>query len=272
MILVTGASGTNGRTLLRRLSALGAGVRAMVRQGVGRDNDLFRGVELAYADFDDAASISRALGGIESAFLVTNSSERAEEQQLRFVERASEAGVRRIVYISQLHAARNSPVRFLHYHAVVEQAISSSGMAFTHLRPNLAFRQSIQSDGSILAPVGDARVSIVDVRDIVDARRNGFAPHRCAWETDHVRGHSGNGNAKRVVEFWLSRMAGRWTRRGLRALSTWRSLRHLSCSPRRYRPSTWHIPGVCNRLQADVLAMIVLQLAVGSRGNRQLSG
>ena len=46
-------------------------------------------------------------------------------------------------------------MRFLHYHAVVEQAISSSGMAFTHLRPNLymqgmlAFRYSIQSDGRI---------------------------------------------------------------------------------------------------------------------------
>jgi uncharacterized protein YbjT (DUF2867 family) len=172
MILVTGATGTNGRELLGRLSALGVGVRAMVRQRVGRANELFRGVELANADFDDTVSISRALDGIESAFLVTNSSERAEEQQLRFVERASEAGVRRIVYISQLHAARNSAVRFLHYHAVVEQAISSSGMAFTHLRPNLymqgmlAFRYSIQSDGRILAPAGDAPVSIVDVRDI----------------------------------------------------------------------------------------------------------
>jgi uncharacterized protein YbjT (DUF2867 family) len=172
MILVTGATGTNGRELLGRLSTLGVGVRAMVRLGAGRDNDLFRGVELATADFDDAASISRALDGIESAFLVTNSSERAEEQQLRFVERASEAGVRRIVYISQLHAARSSPVRFLRYHAVVEEAISSSGMAFTHLRPNLymqgllAFRYSIQSDGRILAPAGDAAVSIVDVRDI----------------------------------------------------------------------------------------------------------
>src|SRR5258705_6710546 len=110
--------------------------------------------------------------GIERAFLVTNSSGRAEEQQLRFVEAARAAGVRHIVYLSQLHAVRNSPVRFLHYHAVVEEAIASSGMAFTHLRPNLymqgllGFRSSIQSDGCILAPAGDARVSIVDVRDI----------------------------------------------------------------------------------------------------------
>ena len=63
-------------------------------------------------------------------------------------------------------------MRFLHYHAVVEEAITSSGMAFTHLRPNLymqgllGFRSSIKSEGRILAPAGNARVSIVDVRDI----------------------------------------------------------------------------------------------------------
>jgi len=37
MILVTGATGTNGRELLRRLSALGVTVRAMVRPRDGRE-------------------------------------------------------------------------------------------------------------------------------------------------------------------------------------------------------------------------------------------
>jgi uncharacterized protein YbjT (DUF2867 family) len=180
MILVTGATGSNGRELLRQLSALGVAVRAMVRPGSGRANDLLQDVELATADFDDGPSIARALEGIESAFLLTNSSERVEEQQLRFVERACEAGVRHIVYLSQLHAARNSPVRFLHYHAVVEEAITSSGMAFTHLRPNLymqgllGFRSSIKSEGRILAPAGNARVSIVDVRDIAAVAATAF--------------------------------------------------------------------------------------------------
>lgn len=103
---------------------------------------------------------------------MTNSSERAEAQQLSFVEQARAAGVRHIVYLSQLDAAANSVVRFLRYHAVVEEAISSSGIAFTHLRPNLymqgllGFRSSITSEGRFFAPVGNARVSIVDVRDI----------------------------------------------------------------------------------------------------------
>lgn len=107
MILVTGATGTNGKELLKLLSARGIAVRAMVRpRPRGRATAGSRTVD---GGFDDGTSIALALEGIESAFLVTNSSERAEEQQLRFVEKARAAGVRHIVYLSQLHAARNSP-------------------------------------------------------------------------------------------------------------------------------------------------------------------
>ena len=69
---------------------------------------------------------------------------------------------------------KESPVRFLQYPAVVEEAIASSGMEFTHLRPNLymhgllGFRASIASENWFFAPIGDARVSIVDVRDIAE--------------------------------------------------------------------------------------------------------
>src|SRR3954464_11091162 len=118
MILVTGATGSNGGELLKRLSASGVAVRAMVRSTSRPPSDLLPSVEIVTADFNDAASIARALEGIGRGFLVTNSSERAEEQQLRFVDRARAAGVRHVVYLSQLHAARYPAVRFLHYHAV----------------------------------------------------------------------------------------------------------------------------------------------------------
>src|SRR5262249_44829037 len=172
MILITGATGSNGRELLRELSGLGVPLRAMVRPQSDQKSALLQSAELAKADFDDADSIARALEGIESTFLVTNSSERLEEQQLRFVERARAAGVRHIVYLSQLHAARNSPVRFLHYHAVVEHAIADSGMAFVTLPPNLymqgllGFRFDIKSEGQMMAPAGNAPVTTVDFRDI----------------------------------------------------------------------------------------------------------
>lgn len=171
MILITGATGTNGAEILKRLAHNGVAVRAMVRRKPESRQEL-AGVEYAVADLDDPASVRRVLEGVERAFLATNSTERVEAQQLSFIEQAKAAGIRHIVYLSQLHASKNSPVRFLRYHAVVEEAIASSGLAFTHLRPNLymqgllGFRQSISTEGHFFAPADDAAVSLVDVRDI----------------------------------------------------------------------------------------------------------
>jgi uncharacterized protein YbjT (DUF2867 family) len=118
--------------------------------------------EIVGGDFNDAASIAGALEGIDRAFLLTPSSEGAEAQQTAFVELARSAGVRHIVKLSQLAAASASPVRFLRYHAAVEQVLRASGLAYTFLRPNLfmqgllGFRASILAQGQFFAAAGDA--------------------------------------------------------------------------------------------------------------------
>ena len=116
----------------------------------------------------------RACSGVERAFLLTNSTERTEQQQIAFTRVAQQSGVRHIVKLSQLHADPNSPGRFLRYHAGVEAAVQASGLKFTFLRPNLHmqgllnFRQSIQEKSAFFAAAGDARISAVDVRDLAD--------------------------------------------------------------------------------------------------------
>jgi len=63
-------------------------------------------------------------------------------------------------------------LRFLRYHAAVEEALRGSGMTYTNLRPNLYMQgllmigKSIASEGRFLALAGDALVSVVDVRDV----------------------------------------------------------------------------------------------------------
>jgi uncharacterized protein YbjT (DUF2867 family) len=173
MILVTGATGKNGVEILERLSGRKEPIRAMVRKQRGIVNLTPNyALEFVEADFDDTASLRKALDGVQRAFLVTNSSERVEERQLRFVALARESGVRHMVYLSQLHASSDSPSRFLRYHAAVEEAIRKSGMTYTNLRPNLYMQgllmigKSIATEGQFFAPAGDARVSIVDVRDV----------------------------------------------------------------------------------------------------------
>lgn len=173
-ILVTGATGNTGRAVAQALVARGVAPLVMGR----RPTDAARmpeGVgDLRTADFDDPDSLSRALKGVTRVYLVTPSTERAQEQQLDFVQRAESAGVQHVVLLSQLASTPNSPVRFLRYHAAVEQRIRDADLRFTFLRPNLfqqgllLFAAGIKSYQAFSAPIGDAAVSLVDVRDIGD--------------------------------------------------------------------------------------------------------
>jgi uncharacterized protein YbjT (DUF2867 family) len=170
-ILVTGATGNTGKPIVEALVSRGVPVRAMVRAGADRGR-LPAGVAVAVADFDDPASLAAALQDVERAYLVTPSSERAEAQQRRFADLAVRAGAGRLVVLSQLGSDEQSPVRFLRYHAAVERHVRDLGIGYTFLRPNLffqgllAFAGTIAADGRFYAPIGDATVSAVDVRDI----------------------------------------------------------------------------------------------------------
>ena len=170
-ILVTGATGSTGRAVLEALTGRGVPVGAMVRRETDRDG-MPAGVEVAVADFDDAASVTAALQGAGQAYLVTPSSERAGSQQRRFADLAAQAGVGHLVVLSQLAADEKSPDRFLRYHGEVEEHVRGLGIGYTFLRPNLffqgllAFAGMISAEGRFYAPIGDAKVSAIDVRDI----------------------------------------------------------------------------------------------------------
>ena len=168
LILVTGATENTGAAILDLLKSRHAHVRALVR----RKGPPTEAADTIVGDFDDPGSTTSALQGVSRAYLVTPSSPHAEAQQIRFAELAAAAGVRHIVKLSQFAAAEDSPVRFLRYHAAVERRIRALGIAYTFLRPNLyfqglfAFQPMIAKDGRFMAPIGNARVSAVDVRDI----------------------------------------------------------------------------------------------------------
>jgi len=172
-ILITGATGSIGRELTKRLSIQKIPFRAMVRASKGAETlAALEGAEVVIGDFNDAQSIAHALEGVDRAFLLTNSSQQAEVQQRTFVDVANRAGVKHLVKLSQWAADLNSPVRFLRYHAAVEQKILESGVAYTFLRPNLfmqgllGFRETIVGQGKFFAAAGDSKISAVDVRDI----------------------------------------------------------------------------------------------------------
>jgi uncharacterized protein YbjT (DUF2867 family) len=170
MILVTGATGTVGALVLKRLSAQGEKVRAFARTAQHKLN--FPGVEFVQGDFRDPATFLTALDGVDQLFLLIPSSSDVENQQKAFVDAAQQCNVRHIVNLSQFGADEHSTGRFQRYHGQVEHYIRDSGIAFTFLRPNLFmqallnFRSTISAQGALYAPAGEGRVSLVDVRDI----------------------------------------------------------------------------------------------------------
>src|SRR5262245_12592547 len=140
VILVTGATGNTGSSVLQQLEKRGAVVRAMVRSAKDAARLPITSATVVEGNFDDPRSLDGALAGITRAYLVTPSSPDAEAQQVRFAERAAAAGVRHLVKLSQFAADEASPVRFLRYHAAVERRIRELGIGFTFLRPNLYFQ------------------------------------------------------------------------------------------------------------------------------------
>jgi hypothetical protein len=130
-------------------------------------------VEIVEGDFDRPQTLLAALARAERAFLLlTSSSERAGSQQIAFVDAARQSGVAHIAKLSQFDADVNAPGRFQRYHAVVEAALQASGLAYTILRPNLCmqgllnFRSAIATQNVFYVAADDAKVSMVDVRDI----------------------------------------------------------------------------------------------------------
>src|SRR5699024_7024348 len=115
-VLVTGATGTVGSALVPALQARGATVRAMTRD----PERSVPGVENVVADLNDPQTVTDALKGVDTAFLNSPSEEDAAALQIRFADLARDAGVDRLVLLSQYAARTDSPVRFLRWHAEVE--------------------------------------------------------------------------------------------------------------------------------------------------------
>jgi uncharacterized protein YbjT (DUF2867 family) len=171
-ILVTGATGRIGSELVRRLRARGASVRALVHTPAKASALAAAEVELVPGDFEDPASLDRAVADVERVFLLSPPHPRQVELQGNLVQAAHRAGARRLVKLSALGASPDWPLAVPRWHWQTEQQIEQAGFAFTHLRPNyfmqmvLTLAPEVSQQGTLSVPAGAGRVSMVDARDI----------------------------------------------------------------------------------------------------------
>ena len=176
MILVTGATGTVGRELVRELSGQGATFRAMVRKVADRDALERIGVVAVMADYREADRLAAAMDGVEQVYLIGPADPPHVSQEGAVLDAARQAGVRHIVKQSAMAAHDMSACAFKRWNGMVERQLMQSGLAYTILRPT-GFMQNfvnydavrIAADAAVRAPLRDARVSWIDVRDIAAA-------------------------------------------------------------------------------------------------------
>lgn len=173
MILVAGATGTNGRVVVDRLIAKGQRVRALVRSKAKVGDLAQSGAELVEGDLDNPESLVKALSGVDRAFVVTAVHEKAVAWFANFFAAAQRAGVSHMVKFSGLGAGEANSV--IHrQHGESDTMLKASGLAYTILRPNSFYQNmlmaagTIKSMGKFFLPLGDAKQSCVDVRDIAD--------------------------------------------------------------------------------------------------------
>jgi len=171
MILVTGATGNTGRAVARRLAAAGHPVRVMVRDPA-QASQFGAGIEVVVADMTQPKSLPAAVTGVRQMLLISPLDASMVELQSCMARAAADAGVQRIVKISTEIADPGSDAMIGQWHGLSERAVEHTGVAFCHLRPcnfmqNLqVFLPEIKASDSFSAPLGDARISLVDVEDL----------------------------------------------------------------------------------------------------------
>ncbi|WP_250006592.1 SDR family oxidoreductase [Actinoplanes sp. M2I2] len=166
-ILVTGATGSVGVHVVRALQARAATVRAFVRAPA----DL-PGAEQAHGDFDDPASLRRALDGVDRVYLCAADGPDKVRHETAVIDAAARQGVERIVKLSALHADRASAVPAYRWHGDIEAHLRRSGVPAVLLRPAffmtnlLMVAEGVTRTGTLYAPTAGRRVAMIDIRDV----------------------------------------------------------------------------------------------------------
>jgi len=194
MILVTGATGTTGKEVVKQLSTKGIALRALVRDPDRGHKILGPGVQIARGDLGDRASLDAAVDECDSVFLLSSADPRQVELQGNVIEAAVRGGARRVVKLGALGASADSPISLARAHFQTEQQLAGSGLQYTNLRPTMFMQNmfmsaaTIQSEGKIYAPMQNGKVSFVDARDIASVAVAALTEERHDGETYDITG------------------------------------------------------------------------------------
>ena len=172
MILVIGGRSKIGAALIGELLGRGQQVRALVRAGEAAGG-LPAGAEPVTGDLADEGSLVTAMAAVEKVFLLSSPHPDAVSWHRNAIDAARRTQVQLLVRSSILGADRESPAEFISAHTTCDRYLEDSGLPYVIVRPNLFMQNipestipSLDASGTFYADAGEARISMVDTRDV----------------------------------------------------------------------------------------------------------
>jgi uncharacterized protein YbjT (DUF2867 family) len=170
-LLFLGAPGLIGNYAIPTLIKAGITVQSGSRRGLS-----VGGAYGIAVDMRDPESLARAMRNVKTVALVVSDVTDMESLGLNVIAAAKSANVDRLLWFSSFGAKPGNKARFSRRHPVIDEAVRTSGIAHTILRPNFFMQdfaafygEAIRATGTIFLPLGDARVSHLDLRDLAEA-------------------------------------------------------------------------------------------------------
>jgi len=162
-VLVVGASGTVGTELVKILKQKGVQfARATSKTSLEADQ--------VHVDLLKKSDLGPAFKGVDRVFLLAPPGHTNQDELLKpVIEMAKKTGVKKIVMMSAMgaNADENAPMR------KAELLVEKSGLSYNIIRPNWFMQNfntfwlhGILHQGKVLLPVGNAKASFIDARDI----------------------------------------------------------------------------------------------------------
>ncbi|EOX0647714.1 SDR family oxidoreductase [Morganella morganii] len=177
MIAITGATGLLGQHVIENLlQTVPAGqIVAIVRNPAKGASLSRKGISVRQADYNDEASLIRALQGVEKLLLISSSEIGQRVTQHRnVINAAKSANVKFIAYTSLLHAD-TSPLGLHTEHVETEKMLADSGIRYALLRNGwytenyLASVPAALEHGVFIGAAGEGKIAFATRADYAAA-------------------------------------------------------------------------------------------------------
>jgi uncharacterized protein YbjT (DUF2867 family) len=172
-ILLTDPTGTVGNAAVKLLASSDQNIIRVAVDTKNKVDKLKYAHEIANIDYTRPESLADALNNVDRLFLRIPPSVDMVDISSSFIEEAKKNGVKFIVKLSTMGADLQPGYTSGRLHRQVEKIIEESGIPFAFLRPNSYMQnfitrssQTVKNQNAICLPAGDARISLVDARDV----------------------------------------------------------------------------------------------------------